>query len=143
MNGSTKLWASVSGVCVTSAVVVGAVLGANSHPTPAKEQPAGQPVQVTTTTVVVTPSASPTTAAAVKVSPSVVKSAAPKRRTVVQQGAPVTDPTTSAPAQPAPDPSTSSPAPIVDHHGGPIGHGPTNAPSSSVDYGYPTDTKSP
>jgi hypothetical protein len=108
---SSKLFASVSGVCVVSAVVVGGALAAITHDDAAPAQhPAGNEVSVApvqTVVETVTASASPTATAVAKVSPS-VKQAVPKRQAaVVPQGDPVTqpDPTTAEPA-----PARSEPA---------------------------------
>lgn len=125
MQSSTKLWASVAGVGVTTAVVVGAVLGATGgDPSPSVQRPAGNvggaaPATVTAT---VTASASPTATVAAKVSPSTKTAATPNKRQAVvrqQQEAPVTDPAPPAdsqpPAQQAPqsDPPASMDNPVA------------------------------
>lgn len=140
MQNSTKVWASVSGVCIATAVVVGAVLGAAGNGSGSHQQhPAGNvggaaPVTVTTTVSAPATSASPAATVVAKVSPSTSKPAAKKRQAVVrqQQEAPVTDPApTSDPQPPASDPA-STPANVDPIHGGPLRHGPTDAPSSWV-----------
>jgi hypothetical protein len=112
---NNKLFASVSGVCITSAVVVGAVLAAANHDDQPRQQPAGDQVAVVTApatvTVSATVTASPTPTVVAKVSPSTKPAAAPKKRAAVvqNQGDPVTDPqppaapqTSTEPPQPAP-----------------------------------------
>lgn len=109
MNQQNKLFASVSGICITTAVVVGAVLATANRDDQPRQQPAGN-VGATAPAVVVTftVTALPSPVEVAKVSPSIKKKpAAPKRQAVVQQGDPVTDPqpvdpTTSEPEQPAP-----------------------------------------
>jgi hypothetical protein len=102
MNGNNKIWASVAGVSVTAAVVIGAALGTNAHHAPA-QRPAGHPTPLAST-VTVTASARPAAAAPAAVSPSNAK-AVPHRRhkthraaVVVNQEPPVTE---SSPADPA------------------------------------------
>jgi hypothetical protein len=121
---NNKLFASVSGVCIAAAVVIGATLAASNHHAP--PAPAGQPL-IPAATVTVTASPTPVTVA--KVSPS-VKQAAPKRQAVVvvQQGDPVTPDSTS----PAPQ-SSSDPAPqVIDNGTGTTGEdGVRRAPAPS------------
>lgn len=111
MNNS-KVFASVSGVCIASAVVIGSVLAvANHHDSTPPATPVGHAV-VPTATVTATVTARPTPVVAVKLSPStqaVAPKVKPKRQTVVvqrQEVPAVTDPT-STPA----DLTTSTEAP--------------------------------
>lgn len=95
MNQQSKMLASVGGLAVAAAVVVGAVLGAANRPDAPAQQPAGQPIVTATVTTSVSTSASHSTVAAAQAS-SLVRKAPVKRAAV--QGAAVTDPTSTPPA---------------------------------------------
>lgn len=141
MNPSNKVLASVAGVCITTAVVIGAVLGAQGPSRSPAQHPAGNPAPIASTVTVTSP-ASRAAVQVAAVSPSTTKAAAPvqhrQHRAVTNQGAPaVTDPTPQDP-----QPTDTATTPPTGTHGGPLRHGPTDAPSTSVDYAYPTESSS-
>jgi hypothetical protein len=145
MNGNNKIWASVAGVSITAAVVIGAALGANAHHAPA-QQPAGHPTPLASTVTVTAAAARPAVAAPAAVSPSKSKTVAHRRHkahqaaVVVNQEPAVTDPASSTPDPAEP---SSEPAHVDPIHGSAVRHGPTDAPASRVEIGYPDDTLSP
>jgi hypothetical protein len=112
---NNKFFASVSGVCIATAVVIGGAVAAATHHDPQPQTPAGQPLApASTVTATATVTASPTPTVVAKVSPS-TKAVAPKRRAVVvpNEGDPVTDPTTPDP-QPA-ETTTAPPEQTIDN----------------------------
>lgn len=118
MKNESKIFASVTGVCIAAAVVVGTVVA--NHGGDSRQTPAGNEIgQTAPATVTATVTASPTPVVAVAVSPSTKQAVAPKKRAaVVQQEDPVTEP------EPPADPTTSDPAPqAIDNGTGTVDEG--------------------